>query len=223
MKIQYLGHSAFYIEGKKEKILIDPFIDENPLSKKKSEDFTGITHIFVTHGHFDHMGDTIKIAKRTGALIISNQEICEYLKTSKVKTKSVNIGEKYDLEFGGVRVLFADHPSEIVIGENVINGGLACGYIINLNGIKIYHPGDTNITEEMKSLDKENIDVALLPIGGTYTINIEEAIKVTNYINPKVVIPMHYNTFSIIEADPYEFKRSSEKIIVLDVGEIYEF
>lgn len=222
MKIQFLGHSAFYLEEGRFKALTDPFLDDSPICNISSEEFKELTHIFLTHGHFDHIGDAVKLSERTGALIISNKEICEHLNLFGVKTQIISIGETIEFEYGTVKMVAAAHPSEITHGEEMKDGGDASGFIFNINGTKIYHPGDTTLMEEMKDYKIENIDVALLPIGGTYTMDIVEASKAIEYIDPKVVIPMHYNTFPVIEADPYEFKKNSEKIIVLNIGEIYE-
>ena len=220
MKLTFLGHSALLIEEGNFKGLVDPFITGNSLSKTSVDDLVNITHIFVTHGHGDHIGDTINIAKRNKALIITNHEISAYLSKSKLRTHAMHIGGRTKFDFGTVKMTNALHGSGISENGNMIYGGNPGGFIIEVNGKKIYHAGDTGLTYDMKLLEDEKIDVAFLPIGGNYTMDIEDALKAVDFIKPKTVVPMHYNTFGIIKADPEIFKsKASSNVIILNVNE----
>ena len=220
MKLTFLGHSALLIEEGNFKGLVDPFITGNSLSKTSVDDLVNITHIFVTHGHGDHIGDTINIAKRNKALIITNHEISAYLSKSKLRTHAMHIGGRTKFDFGTVKMTNALHGSGISENGNMIYGGNPGGFIIEVNGKKIYHAGDTGLTYDMKLLEDEKIDVAFLPIGGNYTMDIEDALKAVDFIKPKTVVPMHYNTFGIIKADPEIFKsKASSNVMILNVNE----
>ena len=208
MKITYYGHSAFVIEDKDFKAIIDPFITGNPLSRCSIDEINELTHIFVTHNHSDHLGDCIELARKDDALVITNFEISNYLSENGVKTHGMHIGGRHRFDFGTVKLTVALH------------GGNPCGFIIEVGGKKVYHSGDTGLTFDMKLLEDENIDLALLPIGGNYTMDIEDAVKAVEFIKPKLVIPMHYNTFEVIKADPYTFKSLNKicETVILESG-----
>ena len=225
MKITYLGQSALIIEEGDFKGIIDPFISGNELSTAKVEDITGITHILVTHGHDDHIGDTEEIAKANDPLIITNAEISDYLESKGLRTHSMHIGGSYNFDFGKVKLTPALHGSAINTENGKIDGGNPCGFLIEVNGKKIYHAGDTGLTVDMQLLKQENIDVALLPIGGNYTMDIDDAVRAVEMIIPRVTIPIHFNTFEVIKANPLEFKEKNKvsETKILEIGESYEF
>ena len=224
MKLKFLGHSAYYVEEGNFKALIDPFITGNPQAAMKVEDFKDLTHIFVTHGHGDHLGDAVPIAKATGATIVTNFEIADYLGQFGVKLHPMHIGGRVKLDFGTVKMTNALHGSGISTDNGMIYGGNPGGFIIEVKGKKIYHAGDTGLTLDMKLLEDENIDVALLPIGGNFTMDAVDAAKAVDFIKPKISIPMHYKTFPVIDADPKAFKEMVEgEVIILNPGEEYVF
>lgn len=211
MNLHYFGHSAFQLKGGSFNILIDPFLRENPLCKTDPADISGTTHILVTHGHGDHIGDAVEIAKSNGAVIICNFELASFFSESNVKTHSMHLGGSYEFPFGKVKMTLAAHGSGIQTGKGVICGGNPCGFLVETEGVKIYHAGDTGLIWDMKLLAEENIDYALLPIGGNFTMDIADAVRSVDFIKPKVSIPMHFDTFPLIKASPELFKDSVEK------------
>ncbi|WP_457568895.1 metal-dependent hydrolase [Desulfurobacterium sp.] len=227
-KLRYLGHAAFYIEGEGLKALIDPFLSQNPWNIAKPEDFTDINYIFVTHGHGDHLGDAIEIAKRTGATIVSIFETASYCGSKGANIHAMHIGGTYQFPFGRVKLTPAAHGSAIVEGDKIIYGGNPCGIIIEVDGKNLYHAGDTGLIADMELLGRyENIDVALLPIGGNFTMDPRDAAIAAEMIKPKVAIPMHYKTWPVIDKDPEEFKKLAEekgvKVEIVNPGQEYEF
>lgn len=221
MKLSYLGHSVILMEKDNFKGIIDPFIRGNSLCTLTVNDLHNITHIFITHGHGDHLGDAVEIAKKNNSLIIANAEICNYLGKFNVKTHAMHIGGRTKFDFGVVKMTNAVHGSGISEGDIMIYGGNPGGFIIEIDDKKVYHAGDTGLIYDMKLLEDEKIDVAFLPIGGNYTMDIKDAVKAVDFIKPKKVVPMHYNTFKPIEADPQDFNKkvSSSEVIILDVNE----
>lgn len=228
-KLRYLGHSAFYIEGTGLKALIDPFLSGNPKSAAKPGDFTELDAIFVSHAHGDHLGDTIDIAKRTGATIFTCNETAGWLASKGLKVQGMHIGGRARFPFGRVKLTPAWHGAPVI--ENGVHyGGVACGFVIEVDGKKLYHAGDTALTMEMKLLEAEKIDVACFPIGGYYTMDIEDAARAALFVRPRVAIPMHYDTFPNIKADPAEFVKAVQaapvegtQAVPLAYGESIEF
>ncbi|MBF4693009.1 metal-dependent hydrolase [Fusibacter ferrireducens] len=200
MKITFLGHAAFLIETDQFKLMIDPFL-ENGITKMKVENFPEIDYILVTHGHGDHIGSTVEIAKQTGATVILNPELAHHLQKVGVKTHTMHIGGKKSFEFGSVKMIPALHGSSIMIDGEPKEGGNPCGFLIEIEGKAIYHAGDTGVSIEMQLLESEKIDFAMLPIGGNFTMDIKDALKAVQMIKPIKVMPMHYNTFPVIQTD----------------------
>lgn len=224
MKIKYLSHSCFIIEGEGIKAIIDPFITGNANSPVKVNEIKGITHIFITHGHGDHIGDTVEIAKANDAKIVCNFEISQYLSKFNLEVHPMHIGGRVEMNFGRVKMTPALHGSGITTENGIICGGSPGGFLLEIEGKKIYHAGDTGLTMDMQLLKDESIDVALLPIGGNFTMDVEDALRAVEFINPKKVIPMHYKTFDIIDVDPENFVKrvKNAKGLVLNFGESIE-
>lgn len=226
-KIVYLGHSAVTIITDCCHVIIDPFLNENPLSPIKAEQ-SKAKYILVTHGHKDHLGDTVEIAKRNNATVIAPFEITEYLEAKGVeKLHPMNIGGKFEFEFGKVKMVNAFHSSSINENGKIIYAGQPCGYVIETKDLNVYHAGDTSVFLNMEIIGGQTwIDVALLPIGGNFTMDIHDAVIATKLLHPRVVIPIHYNTWDVIKVDPMEFKKEIEgetnaKCIILKPGEGY--
>lgn len=197
MKLTYLGHSVFYLESGDWKGIIDPFLEGNPQSPKKVADFTELSHILVTHGHGDHLGDTVELAKQTGALVVCNHEIGHYLRSKGLENvHTMHLGGR----FQNLKMTPALHGSSIEIDGLLYDGGNPGGFLIELEGKTIYHAGDTGLSMEMMLL-KGEVDVALLPIGSNFTMDWNDALRAIDMIRPKRVIPMHYNTFEAIQVE----------------------
>ncbi len=224
MKVQYLGHSVVLIESKEIRAIIDPFISGNPNCPINIEDLKDITHIFVTHGHGDHLGDTVHIAQKWDSKVICNFEIGNYLTKFNLDIHTMHIGGRVKFGFGKVKMTPALHGSGIYNGTELIYGGNPCGFLIEIEGKKIYHSGDTGLTLDMKLLKDEDVDIAFIPIGGNYTMDIDDAVKAVEFIKPKAVVPMHYDTFPVIEADPHEFEKKVKdaEVKILSFGESME-
>ncbi len=201
-RLTYLGHSAFFIEKDWEGILIDPFITGNPFAdfdfKKKR-----ITHIVVTHAHLDHLGDAIAISKHTGAVIIAVVELANYCMEKGAKAIGVNIGGKLKFPWGTVKFLPAVHTSS---NPDLPYGGVAASVLFDIEGTTIYHAGDTALMPDFALIGElYNPYYALLPIGGYYTMDMEDAAVAAKMLFAMEVIPMHYNTFANIKADVNKF------------------
>ena len=208
--IKYLGHSAFYIKSENYGILIDPWFMQN---KKVDFDIKkeNITHIFITHAHSDHFGDTLQIAKETDAQIVAIFETAIYCQKLGLNALGVGFGSEIPFDFGSAKFYPATHTNSL---PNGTYGGTAAGIMLSLNGgIKIYHAGDTGLTTEFELIGKYDTPYyAMLPIGGHFTMGIKEALIAAQMINAKEIIPMHYNTFNVIEANPHDFKTEIDNI-----------
>lgn len=224
MKLTYFGHSSFLVQSKNFNALIDPFLTGNPHTSVTPEDLENITHIFITHGHGDHIGDAEAIAKKWDSLIICNFEIANYLSGKNLRTHAMHIGGRRTFDFGIVKMTPALHGSGIPTENGMVEGGLPGGFIIEVDGKKLYHAGDTGLSMEMKLLERENIDLALIPIGGNFTMDIRDAVLAVDFIKPRIVIPMHYKTFDVIDADPLDFKKQVKEaeVEILSSGEVFE-
>ncbi|MBI4514143.1 MAG: metal-dependent hydrolase [Gemmatimonadetes bacterium] len=224
-KITFHGHACFHIDAKDgTRIVIDPFLTGNPLADVKPNDLGAVHYILLTHGHGDHLGDTIAIAKRTGATVISTFEIVSFLQEKGVsKIHPLHIGGGYNFPFGRVKMTPALHGG-MIDGDTGKYTTVPGGFLVHVDGKAIYHAGDTALIADMQLLAGQ-VDTALLPIGDNFTMGPEDAVRAVEMIQPKVVIPMHYNTFDVIRQDPQAFARrvgSQAKVVILKPGESYE-
>ncbi|KAA8922194.1 metal-dependent hydrolase [Thermoplasma sp.] len=200
IKIVWHGHACFSLIGKKH-VLIDPFLTDNPLAKVKPEDLKPDI-ILVTHGHSDHAEDAVKISKAAHAPVVAAFELSEILKEEGAETIDINPGGT--IEYDGIRVkaTMATHSSSY----NGKYAGNPMGFVIDM-GRKIYHAGDTGYFKDMEAIGSiDHPDIALLPIGGHYTMDVDGAFEAVKAIKPAIAMPMHYNTFDVIKADPERFK-----------------
>lgn len=214
MQLTWLGHSCVLLSGTK-KVLIDPFIEGGSVAA------TNPDLVAVTHGHSDHMGEAVALGKKTVAIT----EIAKYLKAKGVPTESMNIGGTHVVDGVSFTMTPAMHSTAIEEAGPGFSGGAPAGYVIGMDGVRVYHAGDTALFSDMKLIgDLYHPDVALLPIGGRYTMGVTEAMMAANFIGAKTVIPIHYNTWDRIAADPAALKKAVERttdlrVIVLRPGE----
>jgi L-ascorbate metabolism protein UlaG (beta-lactamase superfamily) len=197
--VRWLGHAAMALETAGYKILIDPFFTGNPTAAIQAKDAQA-DFILISHGHDDHVGDSVEIAKRTGATVISNYEISLWLEQQGVKkVHGQQHGGGFNHPFGRVKLTLAFHGSALPDGSN---GGNPCGFLIYLkDGKKIYHAADTGLFGDMRLIGEEGIDLAVLPIGDNYTMGPDDAVRAVKLIQPKKVIPIHFDTFPVIVQD----------------------
>ncbi len=225
VNVTFIGHSCFLLDNGTHKILIDPFISGNPIAKisaeQKKADF-----ILISHGHGDHLGDAIELAKTNEATIIANNEIANYCGSKGVKkVHPLHIGGGHTFPFGSVKLTIAHHGS--TLGNEFAYGGEPAGILIRTDGMVIYHAGDTGLFLDMKLIGElDKIDLALLPIGGNFTMDVSDAAKAVEFLRPRYAIPMHYNTNHFITADPHDFVSKIKPLgaegIILNPGENFE-
>jgi len=209
MKIIYHGHSFVQLNDNKHSVLIDPFVTGNPATKTKVEDLK-CDYIILTHGHGDHISDAITIAQKNKATIITSFEIANYAGKHNVNAHPLGIGGGFNFPFGRVKLTIAHHSSSFPDGSYA---GNPAGVIITVGGKTIYHAGDTGLFYDMKLIgEMHKIDIAFLPIGDNFTMGIDDAVKAAEFINAGITVPIHYNTFDIINANPEDYKKKVESI-----------
>ncbi|MBN2470252.1 MAG: metal-dependent hydrolase [Anaerolineae bacterium] len=224
VKITWLGHAALALDINGTHVLVDPFLSGNPLAAADPESLPA-DYILLTHGHGDHVGDAVAIAKRTGAMVIANNEVAGWIHGQGVRqTHGMNPDGAYDFGFARVALTIAFHSSSLPDGSY---GGQPNGILITTpQNQRIYLAGDTGLFSDMKLIGDKGLDFAVLPIGGNYTMGTEEALQAVKLLNPKAVLPVHYNTFPVIPANPAEWAQQVHnqtdcKAIVLDPGGSY--
>lgn len=210
MRLTYFGHSCFLLETNSHRLLFDPFLRENPCCP------AGITPetlysdaILISHGHEDHTGDALELSLRHGALIVANYEIAEYFASKGARTHGLNPGGSRQFPFGRVKLTIAHHTSSLEAGQSPIYMGTACGLVVEADGRRIYHAGDTAVFLDMQLIGRPSLDLALLPIGDNYTMGPQDALLALDFLRPKLAVPMHYNTWEVIEQDPHSFAASA--------------
>ncbi len=225
MKLTYLGHGGFIVETMGKKVVIDPFLTGNPLANIDPKDIEA-DYILLTHGHGDHVADAIPIAKRTGAMIISNYEIATWAGKQDVKNHPLNHGGKWQFPFGWCKYVNAVHTSTLPDGSN---GGDPGGFVIwNKEGC-FYHAGDTALTMDMKLIPMTcpKLDFAILPIGDNFTMGYEDASIAADFIECNQIIGCHFDTFGYIEIDSAKakakFEARNKNLILMGIGKSLEF
>src|SRR5579862_839290 len=222
MEIRFLGHACFELSDGDHRVLVDPFLSGNPKAAVSADEVDPTT-ILLTHGHGDHFGDTVEIAKRTGAPVVAIVEIARELDEEGLQTFDPNMGGTVEFDWGSVRLVPAWHSSSTPKGTASTPAGL----VITVGGTVVYHLGDTCAFSDMQMIGKRApIDVALMCIGGHYTMDRHEAVDAVQLIGAKTVIPCHYDTFPTIETDAQAFKSEVESatgssVVILAPGEAH--
>lgn len=224
LKITWLSHSGFALDIDGTAVLIDPFLD-NPKATASPDDLQA-EFIIATHGHGDHTANIPDIAKRTGATVIGNFEVANWMQAQGVeKTGGHNPGGGFDYGFGRVEFTTAHHSSSM---PDDSYGGVACGVILFTAGLTIYHAGDTALFSDMALIGNKGLDVAIVPIGDYFTMGVDDSIEAIKLLKPRYVIPCHYDTFPPIEQDASAWAekvhtQTEAQAIVLSVGESHTF
>ena len=224
MKLTFLGHAAFQLEADGHSVLVDPFLSGNPTASTSADTIAAET-IILTHAHGDHVGDTIDIAKRTGATVIATVELATWLSRQGVEnTVGANFGGTVAFPGGTTKFVPAWHTSSFTTEDGFEAPGVPAGHVVRFGGKTIYFAGDTCLFGDMKLIGEEGLDVAVLPIGDHYTMGPADAVRAAELLKAKTVIPGHYNTFDLISQDGHDFKRqvearTSSKVALLAPGE----
>lgn len=224
ISITWHGHGTFSLNFAGKNVVVDPFFAGNNPAAKTAVADVAADFILQTHGHGDHIADTVALAQRTGALVIANFEICNWISAKgHENVHSMNTGGSWDFPFGRVKMTPALHSSGLPDGAY---GGDPCGFVVSSEGKNIYIAGDTALFSDMALIGRVGLDVAVLPIGDNYTMGPDDSLLALDYLKPKVVIPVHYNTWPLVAADVkvWADRVSSEteaKPVVLAVDETY--
>ena len=203
------GHSCFTLETDDgTRVMFDPWLDENPVADIKAADVEKLDYILVSHGHSDHFADCVALARRTGATVVSTFELVAFVQKQGAENgHGMNIGGAFQFPFGKVKLTPALHTGSIAGDDEGAFTTDCSGFLVTLsNGTRLYHAGDTALITDMQLL-RGQVDVALLPIGDNFTMGPEDAARAVEFIEPKTVVPMHYNTFPLIQQDPEGFRR----------------
>ncbi len=222
MKLTFLGHSGWLVDSNAQQVAIDPFLTGNPVATQRAEELSP-SYILLSHAHGDHYGDTEGIANRTGTTVVASFEVVSHLEKKGVSGHAMNIGRSHTFPFGKVTYTPAWHSNSLPDGTYA---GMPSGIVLAAEGKRLYHAGDTALFGDMALIGKKALDVALLPIGDNYTMGPEDALEAVKLLRPKVVIPIHYNTFELIRQDAQAFKAAVEAqtdscVAVLEPGEYF--
>ncbi|HYC72460.1 MAG TPA: metal-dependent hydrolase [Opitutaceae bacterium] len=209
MRVTFYGHSCFLVETAKARILLDPFLTDNPHAPVRAADVK-CDYVLVSHGHEDHSGDALAVAQANGATLVSNYEIAEYFAAKGATVHGMNPGGRHDFPFGRVKLTLAHHTSSIEAGLNPKYMGVPCGLLVSADGRNLYHAGDTALFLDMQLIGRAGLDLALLPIGDNYTMGPDDALEALGLLKPKLSVPMHFDTWPVIAQDAADFARRAD-------------
>ncbi|MCK4606131.1 MAG: metal-dependent hydrolase [candidate division Zixibacteria bacterium] len=222
-QVRFLGHSCVTVTEGSHKLIIDPFLTGNPKAPVKADDID-VNFVLISHGHGDHLGDGIAIAKRNNATVIANFELANMCANEGVNIHPMHVGGRHDFDFGSVKLTIAHHGGGA--GEDASRyTGPPVGFLVTIGGKTIYHSGDTGLFYDMKLIGEMNrIDLAFLPIGDNFTMGVDDAVKAVEFLRPAKVVPFHYGTWPLIETNPEDFKAkvTGAEVVILKPGETYD-
>ena len=225
-RIKFIGHAAFELSAEGKSILIDPFITGNPAATTAADQYSPVA-ILLSHAHNDHVGDSVEISKRTGATVIATFELANFLASKGAKTNDASLGGTVAFDGGTVKFTPAWHSSSYEDGDQIVAPGMPAGMVVRFGGSTIYFAGDTALFGDMRLIGEEGLDVAVIPIGDHYTMGPADALRAVKFLEPRFVIPCHYNTFPPIEQDPEAFvtnvtRQTNAKGVLLAPGESFD-
>ncbi len=217
--LTFLGHASFLLNDGKRTVAIDPFLTDNPVATLKADDVQ-CKYIALTHGHADHMGDTVAIAKKNGATVYGAFEIYQYLTEQGVTAEPANPGGKINTDFGWVAFTQAFHSSSYE-GRYM---GMPCGVVVNMGGVTVYHLGDTGLFSDLKLIGElYRPDIALIPVGDRFTMGPELGTKAAEFVKPKVAVPMHYATWPLLRPDASGFDPKGVEVKIMQPGDSWKY
>ncbi len=228
MRLRYLGHSCFLLEAAGVRFVFDPFLTDNPTAPADATPASiACDYLLVSHAHDDHCGDAEAIARAHGATIIANFELAEYYASRGLKTLALNPGGARSLAFGRVKLTLAHHSSSIGTGASPVYMGSPCGVLLEIEGRRIYHAGDTALFLDMQLIGRGGLDLAMIPIGDAFTMGPEDALDALDLLRPALAVPMHFNTWPDIVQDGDGFSARAaargHPVRAMKPGETLEF
>jgi len=221
LTITFHGHACFTLEGDGHRLVVDPFLTGNPAADISVDRLAKVDAVLLSHGHGDHLGDAIPIATRDGATIVATAELAKFCGQRGATAHPMHIGGAHQFPFGRVKLVPAFHGGQVEGDESGRFTTNPCGIVATIAGKTVYHCGDTGLTLEMQLL-ADQVDAMLVPIGDNYTMGVADAVRAVEFVKPRTVIPMHYNTWDVIKADPEEFTRrvgARAAVVVLRPGQ----
>lgn len=206
--IKYHGHACFSVAAEGKRAIMDPFFTDNPMAVEKASDIQ-CDAVLVSHAHSDHLGDAIEIAKNNDAVLVATYELAVYCEREGVQeVYPMHIGGGHEFDWGHVKLTVAHHSSSIVTDDAILAVGGSCGFLVTMAGKVFYYPGDTALCADIELMGRlHDLDGVVLPIGDTFTMGMDDAVIAAKMLHAGLTVPMHYNTFEVIEADPHEFVR----------------